>query len=106
MTFKPWDERTKRSEQFQSLKAHLNQQLSKLPTAVAFGFLRPPFPVSAQRAALLYPEDRSGGDVQFLAKNLGTFLEAARKRPKSPASAPLFWQASPKSLFKWIATKS
>jgi len=27
-------------------------------------------------------EDRSGGDVQFLAKNLNTFLAAARKRPE------------------------
>ena len=27
-------------------------------------------------------EDRSGGDVQFLAKNLDTFLDAARKRPE------------------------
>ena len=27
-------------------------------------------------------EDRSGSDIQFLAKNLSTFLEAARKRPE------------------------
>ena len=27
-------------------------------------------------------EDRAGNDVQFLAKNLNTFLEAARKRPE------------------------
>src|SRR6202008_3307011 len=35
VTFKPWDKRKTRAEQFQSLKAHLNQQLSKLPTAIA-----------------------------------------------------------------------
>jgi len=35
-------------------------------------------------------EDRSGSDIQFLAKNLGIFLETARKRRKSAPSAPLF----------------
>ena len=44
VTFKPWGERTTRAEQFHSLKAHLNQQLSKLPTAVAFGFSPPAIP--------------------------------------------------------------
>src|ERR1700729_1698745 len=44
VTFKPWDERKARSEQFQSLKVHLNQQLSKLPAAVAFGFSPPAIP--------------------------------------------------------------
>jgi hydrophobic/amphiphilic exporter-1 (mainly G- bacteria), HAE1 family len=34
VTFKPWNQRTTRAEQFQSLKAHLNQQLSKLPAAL------------------------------------------------------------------------
>src|ERR1700674_1238447 len=31
VTLKPWDERTTRAEQFQSLKAHLNRQLRHLP---------------------------------------------------------------------------
>ena len=30
VTLKPWDERTSRAEQFQAIKAHLNQQLSKV----------------------------------------------------------------------------
>src|SRR5260370_14869683 len=38
VTFKPWDERKTRAEQFQAIKAHLNQELSKLPAAIAFGF--------------------------------------------------------------------
>src|SRR5712691_11795446 len=44
VTFKPWDERTTRAEQFQAIKAHLNQELSKLPTAIAFGFSPPAIP--------------------------------------------------------------
>jgi hydrophobic/amphiphilic exporter-1 (mainly G- bacteria), HAE1 family len=82
-TLTPWDERKTRAEQFQSIKAHLNQQLSKLPTAVAFGFSPPAIPgVGTAGGFTFILEDRSGGDVQFLAKNLNTFLEAARKRPE------------------------
>src|SRR6202041_1987851 len=35
VTLKPWDERKSRAEQFQAIKAHLNQQLSKLPAGIA-----------------------------------------------------------------------
>jgi HAE1 family hydrophobic/amphiphilic exporter-1 len=83
VNFKPWDERKTRAEQFQALKAHLNQELSKLPTAVAFGFSPPAIPgVGTAGGFTFMLEDRSGGDVQFLARNLATFLEAARKRPE------------------------
>src|SRR6202046_1272488 len=36
VAFYPWDTRTARAQQFQSIKAHLNQQLGKLPGGVAF----------------------------------------------------------------------
>src|SRR5215475_13918139 len=75
VNFKTWDERTTRAEQFQTLKAHLNQQLSKLPSAVAFGFSPPAIPgVGTAGGFTFMLEDRSGGDIQFLAKNLNTFL--------------------------------
>ncbi len=83
VNFKPWDERTTRAEQFQTLKAHLNQELSKVPTAVAFGFSPPAIPgVGTAGGFTFMLEDRSGGDIQFLSKNLATFLDAARKRPE------------------------
>src|SRR6266704_1327809 len=83
VTFKPWDERTTRAEQFQAIKAHLNQELSKLPAAIAFGFSPPAIPGVGNSGGFTFVlEDRAGNDVQFLAKNLATFLEAARKRPE------------------------
>jgi HAE1 family hydrophobic/amphiphilic exporter-1 len=83
VTFKPWDERTSRAEQFQAIKAHLNQELSRLPAGIAFSFSPPAIPgVGASGGFTFVLEDRAGNDVQFLAKNLGTFLEAARKRPE------------------------
>ncbi|MGA9669853.1 MAG: multidrug efflux RND transporter permease subunit [Terracidiphilus sp.] len=83
ITFKPWDERHTRDQQFQTLKAHLNREFSKVPAAVVFGFSPPAIPgVGTAGGFTFMLEDRSGGDVQFLAKNLATFLEAARKRPE------------------------
>src|SRR6266850_64562 len=83
VNFKLWDERKTREEQFQTLKAHLNQELSKLPGAVAFGFSPPAIPgVGTAGGFTFMLEDRSGSDIQFLTKNLGTFMEAARKRPE------------------------
>jgi hydrophobe/amphiphile efflux-1 (HAE1) family protein len=99
VTFKPWDERKTRAEQFQSLKAHLNQQLSKLPAAVAFGFSPPAIPgVGTSGGFTFILEDRSGSDLQFLAKSLATFLEAARKRPEIASLSTTFLASVPQEF--------
>jgi hydrophobic/amphiphilic exporter-1 (mainly G- bacteria), HAE1 family len=83
VTFKHWDQRTTRAEQFQTLKTNLNRRFSRLPQAVVFGFSPPAIPgVGTAGGFTFLLEDRSGGDIQFLSKNLSTFLEAARKRPE------------------------
>jgi len=99
VTFKPWGERKIRAEQFQSLKANLNRELSKLPTAVAFGFSPPAIPgVGTSGGFTFILEDRSGSDIQFLAKNLGTFLEAARKRPEIASLSTTFLASVPQEF--------
>src|SRR5271163_2768591 len=99
VTFKPWDERKTRDEQFQTIKAHLNQQLSKLPTAVAFGFSPPAIPgVGTAGGFTFILEDRSGSDIQFLAKNLATFLDAARKRPEIASLSTTFLASVPQQF--------
>jgi hydrophobic/amphiphilic exporter-1 (mainly G- bacteria), HAE1 family len=101
VTFKPWDERTTRAEQFQSLKAHLNQQLSKLPAAIAFAFSPPAIPgVGTAGGFTFILEDRSGGDIQFLAKNLSTFLDAARKRSEIASLSTTFLASVPQEFVK------
>jgi len=91
VNFKPWGERTSRDEQFQTLKAHLNQQFRTLPSAAVFGFSPPAIPgVGTAGGFTFILEDRSGGDVQFLAKNLETFLDAARKRPEIASLSTTF----------------
>jgi HAE1 family hydrophobic/amphiphilic exporter-1 len=43
-------------------------------------------------------EDRSGGDVQFLSKNLATFLDAARKRPEIASLSTTFLGSVPQQF--------
>ncbi len=91
VNFKPWDERTSRDQQFQTLKAQLNQKLSKLPSAVAFGFSPPAIPgVGTAGGFTFILEDRSGADIQFLANNLASFMNAARKRPEIASLSTTF----------------
>jgi hydrophobic/amphiphilic exporter-1 (mainly G- bacteria), HAE1 family len=99
VTLKPWDERTSRAEQLQAIKAHLNRELSKLPAAIAFGFSPPAIPgVGTSGGFTFILEDRSGGDVQFLAKNLATFMEAARKRPEITQLSTTFLPSVPEKF--------
>jgi HAE1 family hydrophobic/amphiphilic exporter-1 len=99
VNFKPWDERKTRAEQFQSLKAHLNRELSKLPAAVAFGFSPPAIPgVGTAGGFTFILEDRSGSDIQFLARNLSTFLDAARKRPEIASLSTTFLASVPQEF--------
>jgi HAE1 family hydrophobic/amphiphilic exporter-1 len=99
VTLKPWDERKTRAEQFQTFKAHLNQQLSRLPAAVAFGFSPPAIPgVGTAGGFTFILEDRSGSDLQFLSKNLAAFLDAARKRPEIASLSTTFLASVPQQF--------
>src|SRR5256884_380710 len=99
VTFKPWDERTTRAEQFQAIKAHLNRELSRLPSSIAFSFSPPAIPgVGTSGGFTFVLEDRAGNDVQFLAKNLATFLEAARKRPEIAGLSTTFLPSVPQEF--------
>src|ERR1700731_2367379 len=83
VTFKPWSDRETRAEQYQEIKARLNQQLSKFPRGTAFSFSPPAIPgVGTSGGFQFVLEDRAGRDVPFLAGNLEKFLAAARKRPE------------------------
>ena len=99
VTFKPWDERTSGAEQFQAIKARLNQQLSKLTAGIAFAFSPPAIPgVGTAGGFTFILEDRSGGDIQFLSKNLSTFMEAARKRPEIASLSTTFLPSVPQEF--------
>jgi HAE1 family hydrophobic/amphiphilic exporter-1 len=78
-----WSKRNKPEEQFGAIRAHLGRELSRIPEGVAFTFAPPSIPgVGASGGFTFALEDRSGKGVPFLAKNVQTFVEAARKRPE------------------------
>jgi hydrophobic/amphiphilic exporter-1 (mainly G- bacteria), HAE1 family len=83
VSLKPWDERQSRTEQYQAIKARLNQELKRLPEGTVFSFSPPAIPgVGTAGGVTFVLEDRAGKDVRFLANNLTKFLAAARKRPE------------------------
>ena len=83
VTLKPWDDRVTRAEQYQEIKARLNQELSRMPQGIAFNFPPPPIPGAGTAGGFTFVlEDRAGKDVQFLADNVKKFLAALRKRPE------------------------
>jgi HAE1 family hydrophobic/amphiphilic exporter-1 len=83
VTLKPWDGRKEQAEQYQAIKAGLNQELRKLPEGTVFSFSPPAIPGVGTAGGVTFAlEDRAGKDVKFLADNLTRFLAAARKRPE------------------------
>jgi AcrB/AcrD/AcrF family len=96
VTLKPWSERTTRAEQYQEIKARLNQQLGRLPQGTVFSFSPPAIPgVGTCGGFQFVLEDRAGRDVQFLANNLNKFLAAARKRPEIGTISTTFLPSVP-----------
>ena len=99
VTLKPWDERKNQTDQFQSIKTRLNQELSRLPAGTVFGFSPPAIPgVGTAGGFTFVLEDRAGRDVQFLTDNLNKFLEAARKRPEIGAISTTFLASVPQQF--------
>ncbi len=84
VTLKPWNQRKKADEQIMAIRAHLNEELKKLPEATAFAFSPPTIPgIGTSGGFTFMLEDRSGKqDISFLTENLDKFMEAARKRPE------------------------
>src|SRR6202034_312687 len=83
VTLNPWEDRKSRAEQYQAIKAHLNQQLRQLPEGTVFAFSPPAIPGVGTAGGVTFAlEDRAGKDVKFLGDNLNKFMAAARKRPE------------------------
>jgi HAE1 family hydrophobic/amphiphilic exporter-1 len=99
ITLKEWGDRKTKAEQFQEIKQHLNQELSKLPEGVAFSFSPPSIPgVGTSGGFTFVLEDRAGKDVEFLSNNLDTFLAAARKRKEIAGLATTFLPSVPQQF--------
>jgi HAE1 family hydrophobic/amphiphilic exporter-1 len=99
VTLKPWSERKSSAEQYQEIRARLNQQLSSFPQGTVFSFSPPAIPgVGTSGGFTFVLEDRAGRDVKFLADNLDKFLAAARKRPEIGAISSTFLPSVPQKF--------
>jgi len=99
VTLKEWKDRTSRDEQFQVIKAHLNQELSRIPEGIAFDFSPPAIPgVGTSGGFTFVLEDRAGKDIPFLVSNLNTFVTAARKRPEIAGLSTTFLPSVPQQF--------
>ena len=99
VTFKPWSERKKPEEQYEAIKARLAKELGGLSEGVAFAFSPPAIPgVGTAGGVTFVLEDRAGKDVAFLAQNLKTFMESARKRPEIASMISTFLPNVPQVL--------
>jgi HAE1 family hydrophobic/amphiphilic exporter-1 len=87
ITLKPWDERYKlanvKTENAKAIFTALNAKLRTLPECEGFAFPPPPIPgIGTSGGATFILQDRSGGTVDFLEKQMKIFIEAAKKRPE------------------------
>src|SRR3954462_6081324 len=83
IALKEWKDRKAPEEQYEAIKQHLNQDLSKITEGITFSFSPPAIlGVGASGGFTFMLEDRAGKDPQFLSQNLEKFLGALRKRPE------------------------
>jgi HAE1 family hydrophobic/amphiphilic exporter-1 len=92
VALKPWDERDRPDLEAGAILRRLNARFAKeIPDANVIGFLPPAIPgLGSSSGFSLWLQDRSGGEPEYLAKNLKTFLDAARKRPELTGVTSLF----------------
>src|SRR5258708_35881997 len=70
-----------------------------MPQGIAFSFSPPAIPgVGSAGGFTFVTEDRSGGDIRFLADNLNKFMAAARKRPEIAGVSTTFLPSVPQQF--------
>ena len=97
VALKPWDTRTSKDQQLEYIQGNLQKQLGADPDGIAFAFPPPSIPgIGTSGGVTFVLEDRSGkDDPMTLAKNMGTFLGALKKRPEIAIAIPSYQPAVP-----------
>jgi len=97
VTLQPWDDRKGTRMEAGEILRRLNGRFQKeIPEANVVGFLPSAIPgLGTSNGFSLWLQDRSGGEPEYLDRNLKTFLAAARKRPELAGVTSLFNTAAP-----------
>ena len=84
ITLEEWSKRKTPELQVDAIQTHINRELAALPKPTAsFAFPPPAIPgVGTAGGVTFILEDRSGGSVEFIAKNTQEFMLEAKKRPE------------------------
>ncbi|HEX8909354.1 MAG TPA: efflux RND transporter permease subunit, partial [Anaeromyxobacteraceae bacterium] len=94
VNFQPWDDRPGRDAA--AIIKDINAKLSRIPDARAFAIAPSAIPgLSASGGLSIMLQDRSGGPVELLAKNVQRYLAEARKRPELQNVVPNFSPSVP-----------
>jgi HAE1 family hydrophobic/amphiphilic exporter-1 len=92
----PWSERESAALSLNAILGRLNAQFSRIPEGRVFAVSPPAIPgISAQGGFSLMLQDRLGIPYEALAKNVGAFVNEARKRPELAGVRPNFSPAVP-----------
>ncbi len=94
ISLKDWSERKALDQQAPGLIKTLNRKLSQFPAAKAFVFPPPAIPgIGTSGGVGFILEDRTGGDIKFIATNTKKFMDAAAKRPEIESIiTPSIWE--------------
>jgi len=97
VALKPWDERKGPGLEAGEILRKLNGRFAReIPDANVICFAPPAIPgLGSSSGFSLWLQDRSGGEPEYLAKNLKIFLDAARKRPELTGVTSLFTVNTP-----------
>ncbi len=97
VSFKDWEERKSKEEQFDAIQKSIAGQLAGNPDGIAFSFPPPSIPgVGTSGGVTFVLEDRSGkDDPDYLTKNLFAFLGGLKNRHEILASVPAYLPAVP-----------
>ena len=83
ITLEDWAERKAPEVQYEAIKQSLSKKLGGLSGGIGFAFSPPAIPgIGTSGGVTFMLEDRAGKDLDFLAANVTTFIEAAKKRPE------------------------
>ena len=96
----PWDDRKGQHMEAGEILKRLNARLAReIPEANVFGFLPSAIPgLGVSNGFSLWLQDRSGGEPDYLDRNLKAFLAAARKRPELAGVTSLYNTGTPQIL--------
>ena len=93
---KPWEERKSPGLQASALAREWNKKFSAIPGARAFAFGPPPLPGYGNVSGFsMQLQDRSGGNIEQLAKYLQQLTAAVAKRPELGRVSTTFNPATP-----------